>query len=201
MPSGSLINLRHARDLADRCYAEPLDLAALAGAAGMSRSHFVRAFAKAYGQTPMRYVTQRRIDRAQDLLRSANLTVTEIAMMVGFNSLGSFTSRFTTLVGVSPTIYRDRWAASGGNHIPGCFLFMRGLDPWPGPGKSGPRKSGPGKSGQSNLGEARGRTPSYDERMITNVSLATVWVIVLADSSWLIRLVGQGGIRTFAPMV
>jgi hypothetical protein len=79
----------------------------------------------------MRYLTRRRIERAQDLLRTANLTVTEVCMMVGFSSLGSFSSRFGELVGETPTQYRDRWAATGGPHIPGCFLFMRGVDAWP----------------------------------------------------------------------
>ena len=79
----------------------------------------------------MRYMTRRRIERAQDLLRSANLTVTEVCMLVGFSSLGSFSSRFRELVGETPTEYRDRWAAQGGPHIPGCFLFMRGVDRWP----------------------------------------------------------------------
>lgn len=123
-------HLRRARDLADRAYDQPLDLAALAAAAAVSRSHFVRAFASTYGDTPMRYLTRRRVERAQDLLRSANLTVTEVSLLVGFASLGSFTSRFKELVGVTPTEYRDRWATSGGDHIPGCFLFMRGVDRW-----------------------------------------------------------------------
>lgn len=131
MPSDLLQNLRRSRDLVDRCYHKPLDLSMLASAAGVSKYHFTRAFAEAYGETPIRYLTRRRIDRAQDLLRNANLTVTEISIMVGFKSLGSFTSRFTTLVGVSPTKYRQRWAASDGDRIPGCFLFMRGVDPWP----------------------------------------------------------------------
>jgi Helix-turn-helix domain len=83
-----------------------------------------------YRETPIRYLTRRRIERAQDLLRSANLTVTEVCMVVGFASLGSFSSRFAQLVGESPTAYRDRWAARGGPHVPGCFLFMKGaLDP------------------------------------------------------------------------
>jgi hypothetical protein len=78
----------------------------------------------------MRYVTRRRIERAQDLLRTVNLTVTEVCVAVGFASLGSFSSRFKELVGESPTAYRDRWAAQGGPHVPGCYLFMRGaLDP------------------------------------------------------------------------
>jgi AraC-like DNA-binding protein len=126
-----LPSLRRARDLADRRYAEPLDLDALAGAAHVSKYHFARCFAEAYGETPLRYLTRRRIERAQDLLRSANLTVTEVCMLVGFSSLGSFSSRFRDIVGESPTEYRDRWAVDGGPRIPGCFLFMRGVDAWP----------------------------------------------------------------------
>ena len=139
-PAGLLMELRRAKDLADRCYGEPLDLGALAGAAHVSKYHFARCFAETYGETPIRYLTRRRIERAQDLLRSANLTVTEICMLVGFSSLGSFSSRFRELVGETPTEYRDRWAASGGPHIPGCFLFMRGIDAWPReqPGRSDP---------------------------------------------------------------
>jgi AraC-like DNA-binding protein len=144
VPAVLVPQLRRARDLADRRYAEPLDLDALAGAAHVSRYHFARCFAETYGETPMRYVTRRRIERAQDLLRVANLTVTEVCMLVGFSSLGSFSSRFRELVGESPTEYRDRWAAQGGPHIPGCFLFMRGIDRWP--------------DEDSNLGEAAGPT-------------------------------------------
>ncbi len=125
-----LEQLRRARDHADRHFAEPLDLETLARVACLSRHHFVRAFAAAYGETPMRYVSRRRIERAQDLLRAANLTVTEVCMLVGFSSLGTFSAQFSRLVGESPTQYRDRWAASGGPHIPGCYLFMRGIDRW-----------------------------------------------------------------------
>jgi AraC-like DNA-binding protein len=125
-----LVHLRRARDHVDRRYAEPLDLDALAAVAGVSKYHFARSFAAAYGETPVRYLTRRRVERAQDLLRHANLTVTEICMVVGFASLGSFSARFRQLVGESPTAYRDRWAARGGAHVPGCFLFVRGvLDP------------------------------------------------------------------------
>jgi AraC-like DNA-binding protein len=126
-----LPHLRRARDLADTHYAQPLDLDALAAAAHVSKYHFVRCFAQTYGETPMRYLTRRRIERAQDLLRSVNLTVTEVCMLVGFSSLGSFSSRFHELVGETPTQYRDRWAARGGPRIPGCFLFKRGIDRWP----------------------------------------------------------------------
>ena len=142
-------HLRRARDLADRHYAEPLDLEALARAANVSKHHFARLFAQTYGETPMRYLTRRRIERAQDLLRSANLTVTEVCMLVGFASLGSFSSRFHDLVGESPRQYRDRWAASGGPYIPGCFLFMRGIDCWP---REPPRSSERPQAGRSPIG-------------------------------------------------
>ena len=132
MSTASLVpHLRRARDLADRSYDQPLDLNRLAAEAAVSKSHFVRQFSATYGETPIRYLTIRRIERAQDLLRTANLTVTEISILVGFSSLGSFTSRFKDLVGTTPTAYRDRWKASGGDRIPGCFLFMRGVDRWP----------------------------------------------------------------------
>jgi len=138
VPAQLLPHLRRAHDLADRHYADPLDLDALARAAHVSKYHFIRCFAETYGETPMRYLTRRRIERAQDLLRSANLTVTEVCMLVGFSSLGSFSSRFGDLVGESPTQYRDRWAARGGPRISGCFLFLRGVDRWP----DAPQQSG-----------------------------------------------------------
>ncbi len=122
--------LRRARDHIDRHYSRALDLDELAAVAGVSKYHFSRCFEATYGETPIRYLTRRRIERAQDLLRAANLTVTEVCMVVGFSSLGSFSSRFTQLVGECPTAYRDRWAAQGGPHVPGCYLFMWGvLDP------------------------------------------------------------------------
>jgi transcriptional regulator GlxA family with amidase domain len=86
----AVVHLRRAKDLMDREYASPLGIDDLAKAAGWSRYHFVRSFRAAYGETPGRYLTMRRIERAKDLLRSANLTVTEICMLVGFSSLGSF---------------------------------------------------------------------------------------------------------------
>jgi transcriptional regulator GlxA family with amidase domain len=111
----------------DRHFAEPLDLATLAKVAAVSRYHFVRCFAQVYGETPMRYLTRRRVERAQDLLRSANLTVTEICLLVGYVSLGSFSTRFRELTGESPVEYRNRWSRSGRPHIPGCYLFMRNV--------------------------------------------------------------------------
>ena len=127
MPLELLAQLRRARDHVDRYHRDPLDLEELARVAGVSKYHFARSFEATYGETPIRYLTRRRIERAQDLLRAANLTITEICMLVGFSSLGSFSSRFTQLVGETPTAYRDRWAARGGPHVPGCYLFMRGV--------------------------------------------------------------------------
>lgn len=123
-------HLRRARDHIDRHYLAEIDLDRLAKVAGVSKFHFARSFESAYGETPIRYLTRRRIERAQDLLRNANLTVTEICLLVGFASLGSFSTRFLQLVGESPTAYRNRWAGRGAPHIPGCYLFMCGvLDP------------------------------------------------------------------------
>lgn len=120
-----LPHLRRARDLADRTYAEQLDLTALAAAAGVSKYHFLRCFAAEYGETPMQYVARRRIERATDLLRATNLTVTEVCQLVGYSSLGSFSRRFTELVGMSPSEYQR---TQTGARIPGCFVFMLGLN-------------------------------------------------------------------------
>jgi len=117
--------LRRARDLIDREYAEPLDLDAMAAEAGYSRFHFARAFTAAYGETPRTYLTRRRIERAKTLLRTANLSVTEICFLVGFASLGSFSARFRQLVGQSPSEYRDDAVArTGVPPIPGCVVLM-----------------------------------------------------------------------------
>jgi transcriptional regulator GlxA family with amidase domain len=121
------VHLRRARDHVDRHDADDLDLDRLARVARVSKYHVVRCFEAAYGETPIRYLTRRRIERAQDLLRSANLTVTEVCTAVGYTSLGSFSTRFRALTGESPVAYRDRWAARGGAHVPGCYLFVRGV--------------------------------------------------------------------------
>jgi AraC-like DNA-binding protein len=128
--------IRRVRDHLDRHHADPITLSQLATMAGMSRFHLVRTFRAAYGRTPINYLSQRRIARAQDLLRYANLTVTEVCMTVGFTSLGSFSSRFTELVGESPSAYQRRWAAEQ-HHIPGCHLFMRGVIPQSGRSTAG----------------------------------------------------------------
>ena len=126
-PLALLRHLRRARDHIDGHYVAALELDQLAQVAGVSKFHFARSFKATYGETPMRYLTRRRVERAQDLLRTANLTVTEICVLVGFASLGSFSARFTQIVGESPTAYRNRWAARGEPHVPGCYLFMRGV--------------------------------------------------------------------------
>jgi AraC-like DNA-binding protein len=117
--------LRRARDRIDRSYADAIDIPALAASAGYSREHFIRAFRVAYGETPGRYRTRRRVERSCELLRSANLTVTEICYLVGFSSLGSFSTRFTEIMGMSPSRYRAEAALRGGPApIPGCFVLM-----------------------------------------------------------------------------
>jgi len=117
--------LRRARDLIDRDYAEPLDLDAMAREAGYSRFHFARGFAAAYGETPRAYLTRRRIERAKTLLRTANLSVTEVCFLVGFSSVGSFSARFRQLVGQSPSEYRDDAVGrTGVPPIPGCVVMM-----------------------------------------------------------------------------
>jgi transcriptional regulator GlxA family with amidase domain len=131
-----IASLRGARDLMDRRFAEPLDLDQMAEHVGFSKFHFARAFKDAYGETPANYLTRRRVERAKDLLRSANLTVTEVCMLVGFSSLGSFSSRFSELVGMSPSAFQRAAAVRGGPPpIPGCFM-MQWSRPLPGPASS-----------------------------------------------------------------
>lgn len=116
--------MRIARDAMDRNWSEPLVLDTVAAAAGYSRFHFVRLFREAYGETPGQYLGRRRVERAQELLRSANLTVTEICVLVGFTSLGSFCTRFKELVGMTPTEFRARARTGRGREaVPGCFVL------------------------------------------------------------------------------
>jgi AraC-like DNA-binding protein len=115
-----LAHLRRARDLMDREYFRPLNVPALARAALMSSAHFSRQFKAAYGESPYNYLMTRRIERAKALLRRGDLTVTEVCMEVGCTSLGSFSSRFTELVGESPSAYRARSHAAGAA-IPACY--------------------------------------------------------------------------------
>ena len=101
-----LVRLRRARDLMDRDYAKPLDVPALARVALMSPGHFSRSFRAAFGETPYSYLMTRRIERAKALLRDGRLSVTEVCLEVGCTSLGSFSARFTELVGMPPSAYK-----------------------------------------------------------------------------------------------
>jgi AraC-like DNA-binding protein len=117
------IYLLRAKDLIDSSYAEPLDVPALARAAFASAAHFNRSFKRAFGETPHQYLLRRRIERAKELLRGTELTVTEVCLEVGFSSLGSFSTAFRELVGEPPSVYRSRWA-NGAPPIPACFTLM-----------------------------------------------------------------------------
>jgi AraC-like DNA-binding protein len=114
-----LERLRRARDLMDREFTEPLDVAALAQVALMSPAHFARQFRAAYGETPHAYLMTRRIERAMALLRLGELSVTEVCLAVGCTSLGSFSARFTELVGETPSAYRNR-DHTDLTGVPGC---------------------------------------------------------------------------------
>jgi AraC-like DNA-binding protein len=105
-----LARLRRVRDRMDREYAQPLDVEALARDAHMSAGHFSRAFKRAYGESPYGYLMTRRIERAMALLRRGDLSVTEVCFEVGCSSLGTFSSRFTELVGMPPSAYRRQEA-------------------------------------------------------------------------------------------
>jgi AraC-like DNA-binding protein len=113
--------LRRARDRIDRDYAQPLDVLALARGAHMSAGHFSREFKLAYGESPYGYLMTRRIERAMALLRRGDLSVTEVCFAVGCSSLGTFSTRFTELVGVPPSVYR-REAARATAGIPACVV-------------------------------------------------------------------------------
>jgi len=107
-----LARLRRVRDRIDREYAKPLDVEALARDAHMSAGHFSRQFRRAYGESPYSYLMTRRIERAMALLRGGDMSVTEVCFEVGCSSLGTFSTRFTELVGMPPSAYRQREAGA-----------------------------------------------------------------------------------------
>jgi AraC-like DNA-binding protein len=113
-----LARLRRVRDRMDREYAQPLDVEALARGAHMSAGHLSREFRRAYGESPYSYLMTRRIERAMALLRRGDLTVTEVCFAVGCSSLGTFSTRFTELVGVAPSAYRRQARQAAG--LPPC---------------------------------------------------------------------------------
>jgi AraC-like DNA-binding protein len=114
-----LVWLRRARDRIDRQYAQPLDVEAIARGVHMSVGHFSRQFKLAYGESPYSYLMTRRIERAMALLRQGELSVTEVCFEVGCSSLGTFSTRFTELVGVPPSVYR-REAVGEMAGVPPC---------------------------------------------------------------------------------
>ncbi len=111
--------LRRVKDRMDRDYAQPLDVEALAQGVNMSAGHLSRQFKIAYGESPYAYLMTRRIERAMTLLRRGDLSVTEVCFAVGCSSLGTFSTRFAELVGVPPSVYRDR-AADATAGMPSC---------------------------------------------------------------------------------
>ena len=113
------MRLRRVRDRIDRDYAQPLDVEALARGVHMSAGHLSREFRNAYGESPYGYLMTRRIERAMALLRRGDLSVTEVCFAVGCSSLGTFSSRFTELVGMPPSSYRQL-AAQGTAGLPAC---------------------------------------------------------------------------------
>ena len=118
------IHLLRAKDLIDREYAAPLDVPALARAAHASTAHFSRSFKRAFGETPHQYLLRRRIERAKELLRGTDMSVTEVSLEVGFQSLGSFSTAFRELVGAPPSEYARQWSAGEPPPIPACFTLM-----------------------------------------------------------------------------
>ena len=107
-----------ARDMMDRSYAEPLDIAALARIAVVSQAHFIRTFRDTFGETPHRYLQRRRVERAMFLLRHGDQSITDICWDVGFSSLGTFSRTFRDIVDESPTSYRSRGPLPP---VPTCF--------------------------------------------------------------------------------
>ncbi len=118
-------SLEKARRMMDEYCTEPLDLVRISTVAGYSLHHFVRAFRQAFNITPHQYLTERRIERAKQLLSTNEMTVTDVCFAVGFQSLGSFSTLFARKVGYPPAVYRTRFTLL--RRVPYCFLEMNGL--------------------------------------------------------------------------
>src|SRR5258705_7098359 len=125
-----LERLNRARKFIDLCYDLPLDLNEISSHACFSRYHFLRLFRQAFNKTPHQYLTERRIERAKELLRTDDLRVTDVCFEVGFQSLGSFSSLFHKSVGHAPITYREkaREQEQANQKVPGCFLVMYKLE-------------------------------------------------------------------------
>ncbi len=122
--------LQRARMFIDEHFYLPVNLEQISRAANFSRYHFIRLFRQAFHQTPHQYLTHKRIEKAKQLLAESDLTVTDVCLAVGFESLGSFSTLFRKAVGQSPTVYRARMSERRRcpqKFIPACFLMMNGL--------------------------------------------------------------------------
>ena len=129
---GDLDHLEDVRLFIDEHCEQPLTLDALAARAYLSRYHFIRLFRRRYFETPHRYLTRKRLEKAKELLADSSLSVTDICFDVGFESIGSFSTLFHKSVGWTPSIYRARvWAQRRNPHafIPNCLSTMHGLNP------------------------------------------------------------------------
>ena len=165
-----LRRLRRARDRMDREYAEPLDVPGLAATAFMSTAHFSRRFREAYGETPYSYLMTRRIERAKALLRRGDRSVTDVCFEVGCTSLGSFSSRFTELVGQTPSEYR----AADHSHlhdVPVCQVMavtrpQRRRSTVP--AAAGPGPGTPEGATSSGFGSSRLESSSFEEAPVTS---------------------------------
>jgi len=115
--------LLRARDAMDRCYADALDIEALARSVHLSRAHFIRSFRDTFGEPPHRYLQRRRIERAMSMLRETDLSVTEISLEVGFASLGTFSRTFREIMGTTPTDYRERSRSMERAGVPSCYAM------------------------------------------------------------------------------
>src|SRR4026207_1450845 len=126
----TLRRLGRAREFIDDCYDHPLSLDQISEKACFSRYQFLRLFRQAFNKTPHQYLTERRIERAKELLTSEDLRVTDVCFEVGFQSLGSFSSLFQKYVGHAPVTYREkaRQREQAKRHVPGCFLVMYKLE-------------------------------------------------------------------------
>ena len=130
IPVPAARHLLRAKDLIDGRYREPLDVATLARAAHLSRAHFSREFRRAFGETPHQYLLTRRLERAAALLRTTDRSISDICFTVGLRSVGSFTTSFGRMYGLSPTAYRARYPpASERALVPSCVLRAWGR-PW-----------------------------------------------------------------------
>jgi AraC-like DNA-binding protein len=123
-PIPAYVHLLRAKNAIDRRYAERLDVLAMAREAYASEAHFARSFKRAFGETPRRYLTRRRIERAQELLRGTDRPLTDVALDVGFGTPSSFSRAFRQITGEPPSAYAKRWRAASPPPVLACFALM-----------------------------------------------------------------------------